>query len=353
MNDNSPQPAQPRRPHRLSRWTLRLLVIFILLVTGAELFARYKLGLGDPPLSMPDPQIEYLYQPSKTYHRFGNTVAFNQWSMRSDDFSQHKSDPNELRILLLGDSVINGGAQTDQRDIASEIIRRELPPRIANRSIVVGNASAGSWGPPNLLAYVKKFGFFEADIVIIVLSSHDWSEVPAFGDDLGVDAPTRKPVLALQEAITRYLPRYLPGQSEQRKEAPPEPAPDDPQVQQTLAALRELIALASASGAKVAIAQHLERNESIDNPKPGHAAIAQIARGAAAGDAGAGGTDLSIIQLGPSFEQARRQLQAGDGAAHVGGPYRDHIHPNQLGQRIIAQTLMDWIVANVRESEGR
>jgi lysophospholipase L1-like esterase len=340
MNETAPSSA-PRQPHRLRRWTLRLLIIFIVLIAGAELFARYSLGLGDPPLLQTDPQIEYLYQPSKTYHRFGNTIAFNHWSMRSDDFPEHKTDPNELRILFLGDSVINGGAQTDQRDIASEIIRRELPPRIGNRPIVVGNASAGSWGPPNLLAYVKKFGFFDADIVIIVLSSHDWNEAPAFGDDLGPDAPARKPVLALQEAITRYLPRYLPGASNQPEEAPPEPTLADPEVQQTLSALRELIALASASGAKVAIAQHLERNESLDKPKPGHAAITQAARDAAA----AANADVSIIQLGPSFEQARRVARGG--AAEQ--PYRDHIHPNELGQRIIAQTLMDWIVANMRD----
>jgi hypothetical protein len=88
-----------------------------------------------------------------------------------------------------------------------------------------------------------------------------------------------------------------------------------------------LIALAQRSGATVAVAQHLEQGESLDNPQPGHDAIMQVAR-----DGGA-----RVIQLGPSFHQARR---AGE------QPYRDHIHPNPLGQRVIAQTLMDWIVAN-------
>jgi lysophospholipase L1-like esterase len=327
-NSGSPE-TQPRRRRRARRWIVRLVLLLIVVVVGAELFCRYQLGLGDPPLLQADPQIEYLYQPSKTYQRFGNTIAFNRWSMRSDDFPDPK-DPHELRILLLGDSVINGGAPTDQRDLASEIIRQELPGRIGNRPVVVGNISAGSWGPANMLAYVKRFGLFKADIVIIVLSSHDWSDAPGF-EELGVDFPTRKPWLAVEEAIKRYLPRYLPGAESPNAPHPPDPPSNDPTVQSSLTALHELIGLVEHTGARVAIAQHLEQGESLDAPRPGHDAIMNTAR-----EAGA-----QVIQLGPSFEQARR---AG------GQPYRDRIHPNQLGQQIIAQTLMDWIVAKIRGS---
>ncbi len=331
MDAKTDSPAgPPRRPHRLRRWTLRLLLLFIILGVAAELFARYRLGLGDPPLLQADPQIEYLYKPSRVYHRFGNTVAFNHWSMRSEDFNEKKTDPNELRILVIGDSVINGGAQTDQRDLATEIIRRDLPVRIGNRPVVVGNISAGSWGPDNMLAYAKRFGLFDADIVVVVLSSHDWNDAPTFGD-LGVDFPTSKPVLALEEAVMRYLPRYLPGNAAPPQPADVDPAPDDPAVQSSLASLRELITLAQRTGAKVAIAQHVERGESLDHPKPGHKAIMQVAH-----EAGA-----RVIQFGPSFTQAQNAGME---------PYRDRVHPNQLGQRIIAQTIMDWIVPNLRDS---
>jgi sugar phosphate isomerase/epimerase len=176
-----------------------------------------------------------------------------------------------------------------------------------------------------MLAYVKRFGLFDADIVIIVLSSHDWSDAPEFAE-LGVDFPARRPWCALQEGLTRYLPRYFPGGTAPDA-LPPDPPPDDPAVQSSLAALRDLIALAERSGAKIAIAQHLEQGESLDRPRPGHDAIMQMAR-----DTGA-----RAIQLGPSFEQARRAGQQ---------PLRDRIHPNALGQRVIAQTLMDWLSAN-------
>ena len=50
----------------------------VVLLIGAELGARYVLGLGDPPLSVADSQIEYMFAPSRTYRRFGNMVAYYQ-----------------------------------------------------------------------------------------------------------------------------------------------------------------------------------------------------------------------------------------------------------------------------------
>jgi len=43
------------------------------------------------------------------------------------------------------------------------------------RPVVVGNASAKSWGPPNELAYLQHFGTLDADVVILELSSHDYA----------------------------------------------------------------------------------------------------------------------------------------------------------------------------------
>lgn len=310
-----------------------MFILLVALVVGAELYCRHQLGLGDPPLMMTDPTIEYLYQPSKTYQRFGNTIAINRWSMRSDDLPETKSDPDELRILIIGDSIVNGGSLSDQSTLATEIIQRELATRL-KRPVVVGNASAGSWGPLNMLAYVRKFGFFDADVVIFVLSSHDWNDVPTFAP-LSDDMPTHGPALALQEAVTRYLPRYLPtslgGTDDAAASQPAEAEPGDPDVAKSLAAVAEMVQLALASGAKVAMAEHLERNETMDRLLPGHTPIADAAKQAGA----------NVIQLGPSFAQAAKAgIQA----------YRDHIHPNDAGQRIIAQTLMDWIVAMTRDN---
>ena len=45
------------------------------LVGLLEVYARVVLGLGDPPLWMADPEIEYLPQPAKRYRRFGNRIS--------------------------------------------------------------------------------------------------------------------------------------------------------------------------------------------------------------------------------------------------------------------------------------
>lgn len=173
---------------RTGYWFRRALIalgVFVLAVFSAEIFCRFCLGLGDPPLLQTDPQIEYLYQPSRTYHRFGNVIRYNAYSMRSDDFPLAKSHPDELRLLVLSDSVITGDAQIDQKDLATEILRRDLQA-LLNRPVIVGNVSAGSWGPGNLLAYVRKFGWFDADLAILVLSCHDHADHPTFQPWVGV-----------------------------------------------------------------------------------------------------------------------------------------------------------------------
>jgi hypothetical protein len=186
---------------------------------GAEGFARYVLGLGDPPLTIRDPQIEYLFAPSRCYKRFGNRVCFNKWSMRSASFPKQRA-PGEFRVLIFGDSVVNGGSLTDQDDLATEIIHRET-------RATVGNVSAGSWGPANVLAYIKRFGWFDATAAVFVFSSQDLTDVPLFPADLGPDLPETTPPLAIIEAATRYLPQYIPSLRAAPVSSPPAP-PDDP-----------------------------------------------------------------------------------------------------------------------------
>jgi lysophospholipase L1-like esterase len=301
--------------------------LLILLVIVAELVGRFGFGLANPALFMADPQIEYLYRPNQNIHRFGRHLHFNAYSMRSDDFPAHKTDPRELRLIVFGDSVVNGGVKTDQSELATTLLQRELTARL-QRPVIVGNASAPSWGPANMLAYAKRFGFFDADIVVIVLNSNDSFDVPTYEPIVGVrpDYPDHRPWLALQEAISRYvLPRLRYGTGKM-EEAPSQDAPTKPgDVGESLHAVRELIDLARASGARVIVAQHLERAEARGQVKFGHDEIATIAR-----DAGA-----EVIQLGPAFRDA---LNAGKDPYQ---PLPNLVHPNALGQRLIADELID------------
>lgn len=313
-----------------SSWR-RLIVAFsgIAILGGlAEVFFRFFIGLGSPPLSIADPQIEYLFAPNQTVHRFGHLVHYNTWSMRSDDFPAHKTRTDELRVMVLGDSVVNGGAQTDQSQLATAILQRNLSIRLG-RTVVVGNISAGSWGPPNLLAYLRRFGLFDADVVAVVLSSHDYADAPTFEPVVGVhpDFPAHRPWCAAWEALTRYATRSLPGFVRGSNLAEPQSAPPKQRdIDWSISALLDIIRLAEDAGAKVVLAQHLELGElSAGRPAVGHAVIADAVRK----------VGIEPFDLEPAGTTA--QL------------YRDNIHPNVNGQARMAARLQGPIEKALRE----
>jgi hypothetical protein len=326
-------PAPPKRRRR--RWPLRVLIVLLLLAVTGELFARFYLGLGDPPLSQADPEIEYLFKPDQDCRRFGHRVKYNHYSMRSDDFPVHKSRPDELRVLVVGDSVVNGGAPTDQSQLATTLLEQRLGADL-KRPVVVGNISAGSWGPPNELAYLKRFGLFDADVLVIVLSSHDYADVPTFEPIVGVNRwyPDHKPISALWEGIDRYLLPRLSAQPGSNEGFVPATAPaKQADIDACMSAIREMIEMARRGGAKVIVAQHLERQETLASPLPGHDVIAQEARR----------DGVTPIELATAFEAARARGE---------DPYRDGIHPSIVGQREMAGALLPAIEAAVR-SGGR
>jgi len=297
-------------------------------IVAAELFARFHLGLGDPMLWMDDPTIEYMFQPNQRGRQLGNGYLYNEYSMRSASIAPSKTDPNELRILFFGDSILNGGHMTDQDCLATEVVKRVLQARL-QRPVAVGNVSAGSWGPKNCLEYAKRFGLFGADVVVLVVSSHDHADNPTYLPVAGTSAiyPARKPPCALYEAITRYLPMYLPRGG--AKEKPEGSAVDEQSIKVAMDATRELIQLAFSAGAQVVLAQHLTLDEVKNHPEEGHTAFVTLCHE----------FGLTPLQLGPGFAEALNR-----GA----DPYRDGGHPNVLGQKIIADQLIEAVCESLQ-----
>ena len=80
--------AHARALTKSSRSTLASVFVVLLLVAlvSSELLCKFVIGLGDPPLYQADGTMEYLLQPSKTYHRFHHQIAVNRYAMRADDF---------------------------------------------------------------------------------------------------------------------------------------------------------------------------------------------------------------------------------------------------------------------------
>ncbi len=306
-------------------------MVAVLLVVGSafaggELGARLGLGLGDPPLSDAYPDLEYAFRPG-AYRRFGNLVHINSHHMRSPEFPEHKTRANEVRVMLMGDSVINGGALTDQADLASELLQARLSADLM-RPVVVGNISAGSWGPGNLLAYARRFGLFEADVLVIVVNSEDPRDNPTGQRVVGVDPsfPDRRPWSALAEAVRRYVaPRvthlFSPA-------AQPALVPQDVrEFTRGMKDLSDVCDLAIASGASLLLVHFPNRSEIAGEALPGHDAIARLASQ----------KGIRLIELRTPLENSL-----------AGGidPYRpnDGIHPNETGQRIIAEALRPALI---------
>ncbi|MDX2096454.1 MAG: SGNH/GDSL hydrolase family protein [Leptolyngbyaceae cyanobacterium bins.59] len=186
---------------------LALIVLAIALVgLGAlEIGLRWRFGFGNPLVYIPDEQIGYLLAPNQRTHRVGNLIEINQYSMRSPEPLCDRPD-GAVRILLLGDSVANGGWWTDQKDIISEILRGLLDASPASGSVEVLNASANSWGPRNELAYLERFGTFESQVVVLVINTDDLFAIAPSSLPVGRDPnyPDRKPPLAIAELLQRY-----------------------------------------------------------------------------------------------------------------------------------------------------
>ena len=163
----------------LKRWRYILIIIVFVFVIG-ELVGRYY-GLCSYPLYIESDEYEYIHAPNQDLMIYGNHFITNEYSMRSAPIDLEK---DTSVVLLIGDSVINGGNLTDHEDLASTILEKRLSKHFG-KSIRVLNISAGSWGPDNGAAYVKKHGMFNADVIVLVVNSGDAYDNMTFEGLLG------------------------------------------------------------------------------------------------------------------------------------------------------------------------
>jgi len=273
-----------------------------------ELLSRYAVGLGDPPLYIADSKIEYLNKPG-TYSRFGHSIHINQWSMRSPDFGVKKATSDELRVLIVGDSVVFGGAWMRDEETATAKLATKLE-KASGRPVIVGNIAAGSWGPPNQLAYLERFGDFGADAIIVVWNSHDAWDVPTFSP-LGLENPTEAPASALGELITRYgLPRLGPA-------APPPPPQTAERADESLRAARSILEFARTRHIPIAVVLHSTRPELNQTTVEGLEMFKQVAQS----------EDAPVYMTSAALRTAFGQGK---------DVYKDDIHPSPGGQTLMA-----------------
>ena len=178
-----------------------VLGFLIVLSICLELFLRMYFGFCDTVLVREDSEFEYIAQANQKRFRFRNHAIYNSFSMRSEEV-----DTSSIKILGFGDSIINGGVLTDQDSLATTILSDTLS-KIYGTKIQFLNISAGSWGPDNCYAYLKKYGDFGAKSIFLFFSSHDAYDNMNFEKivDNHSSFNSKQYSIAQYELVNRYL----------------------------------------------------------------------------------------------------------------------------------------------------
>ena len=278
----------------------------VALLACAELALRFGVGLGDPPLVHLHEDTEYELVPNRQYHRFGNLIAINGAGMRGPEISPTRGS-RDRRVLLIGDSVIYGNHFLDQSEIIASQMQRLLDTSTTLRgcTTLVMAAAASSWGPANQAAFLKKNGLFQADLGLLVVSAHDLYDIPLF--DRVTPYRISSPLNALDDARQILQERLI-------RRATPALSPAE-QRRITLAALDMMMDQFGRAGIPLALVYHPTTSERNGAPRPERDAFAEWAQ-----RHGLEFLDLGTVPLTEAL-------------------YRDHIHPNALGARSLAEIL--------------
>ncbi|MBH8572225.1 SGNH/GDSL hydrolase family protein [Nostocaceae cyanobacterium CENA369] len=301
---------------------IAILVVVIGLLAAIELGLRSLFGFGNPLIYIGDPDIGYLLAPHQRTRRFGNRIEINEYSMRGAAISQMPA-PSTLRVLLIGDSIANGGWWTDQINTISSLMMGSLISATTEKyqTLEVLNASANSWGPRNELAYLQKFGNFNAEAVVLLINTDDLFATAPTALPVGRDRnyPDSKPPLALVEVWQRYLTKQKPIPE---MKAVQEEAGD--RVGINLEAIGKIQALTRNNNSKFLLIMTPLLRE-IGEPGPRDYEIKARQRL----DDFTKAQQITYVDFLPIF----------NAAANVKALYQDHIHLNLQGNQLVSQII--------------
>ncbi len=295
-----------------------------------EITLRLGFGFGRPPLYVADPSMGYRLAPNQNIRRFGNRILINQYSMRAGEISPIPT-PNHFRLFLLGDSLANGNWWTDQEDILSALIARDLQPILSEQYTVVEplNASANSWGPRNQTAYLQRYGTFGASVLVLLLNTDDLFGTQPTDLQVGRDRnyPDRNPPFALAELFSRLLDRLfkmnssIPGLEDIQNEG-------GDRVRKNLSAIDLIYRQTSAENAKFLLVLSPLKRE-IPGPRDYEIAARQRLQDWALEN------KISYVDLLPTFQKH----------PNTDTLYRDHIHLSPLGNQLVSSIITASIVS--------
>ncbi|MBO3459065.1 SGNH/GDSL hydrolase family protein [Aetokthonos hydrillicola Thurmond2011] len=307
-----------------------VLVIIFIVVVGLLVVLEVGLrilGFGNPLIYVADEYIGYLLAPNQRTRRFGNRIRINEYSMRGESI-QETCSPSTFRVLILGDSIANGGWWTDQANTISSLMTQFLSVAMKGKfnQVEVLNASANSWGPRNELAYLKRFGSFNAQVVILLINTDDLFATAPTSLPVGRDRnyPDKKPPLALAEFFTRYV-------------AKPKPIPEMKAVSDEKG---DRVGLNLDAISKIIALTHQANSEFLLVMTP---LLREI------GEPGSRDYEIKARQRLSEFAQIEQItyidfLPVFHSTKDVKNLYQDHIHMNLQGNQVVAEVISQCIV---------
>lgn len=191
----------------MARFKKHFVIGFFAIVLIIEIAARI-LGFGQTVLVRLDEKIEYVLVENQDVRRFGNSIIINSLGHRSSEITLAKKE-NEKRILLVGDSVVYGNHHVDQSETIASYMTQSLNEGNRSGQYSVISAAAASWGPKNMLEYMKERGIYQSDLVFLVLSTHDIFDFPTF-DEAVIPYRLHKNFAATDDLIYAIYNRFRP-----------------------------------------------------------------------------------------------------------------------------------------------
>jgi lysophospholipase L1-like esterase len=299
---------------RIRRVWLALLMLAALVV-AAELAGRIA-GLRQPVLYQPT-VYGYRALPDQHLRRLGKSIDYNTFGLRSAPIAPLPA-AGVVRVLCLGDSITNGGTLTDQSQTWPEQLQQRLRTRLPAAEVL--NASAGGWALENEQGWLAANGTFGSQVVVLEVGTHDLFQPmsPSSLVDLHPAFPSHAPALALQEIVFRYA---LPAFGLVRV-ADPGTQSTQPDLATARRSVERVIAMAGIvqrAGA-MPIVLHVEQPAALEPQDE----LTHKAK------------DL----LGQRLREHNVDLiRAGPAMSREGGLFRDAFHPNERGNRVLAELV--------------
>ncbi len=275
------------------------LILLALMTIGAEVGAR-SVRAVDFPLYARAPGVEYFPAPNQS----GIFLWRTHWYVNDKGFDNRETfEDTPQSCMLVGDSVVYGGNPVDYEDRIGQIAES-----VSGHRIWV--AAAGGWNLLNELAFLdlRHQELATTQHLVFILNNGDFGGPGAWGGEYVF--PTERPALATPYLMERYLlPHML-------SELPPIVDAIDPGMQQIWQ--HEMDGMLASYRHPVTILLYADQNDFL-NPEMWARATEPIRRYAQRH-----ADRITLIDIPPLWSLDL---------------YRDAVHPNVHGNRIIARLV--------------